>query len=165
MTIMLMIFITAARPCRNFLSGKCPYGDACSYIHIRPETLVPSARQLSPQSSHLQGGPSIFPPAYVANIYPSPSSDSGRSPIIAKSPAFAPLPQLIIPPPIQSGYSLAQSPVAYVSPTVPPLPIYATPLISDHQVLQPPSHPARSVSAQKSIYYRSTLLLLTRRVM
>lgn len=79
--------LTVARPCRNFILGRCSYGDRCSYLHatISPTSSGTSSGFISPSSMYLPLSPPVtagfalspipyVPPPTPVGMQQSPSS-------------------------------------------------------------------------------------------
>lgn len=68
-----------ARPCRNYLLGKCAYGDRCSYLHSAPSPTSPLSLLSSPPTYLPLTPPSATyipetPPPLPRVPYPTPIS-------------------------------------------------------------------------------------------
>jgi len=133
-----------ARPCRNYMLGKCVYGDSCSYIHVLPEGLDSTSIATSPTSPRWpltpgsvispietrlqnplqrisQSGPhspnSYFAPSSPDSFFPISSSVKSTDSSYGSGVTYLPMsPSALAYEPSAPGHEHSQHPTSPVSP-------------------------------------------------
>ncbi|THH07267.1 hypothetical protein EW145_g3497 [Phellinidium pouzarii] len=82
------------RPCRNFLLGRCSYGERCSYLHESPPPSSPMSSLPSLPADYLISSPAssyfpVTPPHRVPNSTPISSNDLDADTIDFDHPMLA----------------------------------------------------------------------------